>query len=185
MALSKQFLVNGEKLLTHKNYVPSGPGNFVQNLLVQSKKLSQIIAYIWLNKTHAKILDDYFKETGDKKLVTLLTAHNKSAPPELLEALKDVFHDQPSNALPIFSEEEAQHYSFRVDVNKFQGAITDPYPGDDGILTLWIPYPPLPKISEKANAPINPNELEGWLSQPSNQPPYIYVDNPYIPTTSS
>lgn len=186
MVGSRQFIANAgivaEAIKSKKGSGSSETGNFVKRLLVQSKKLSHLVVHIWLNKAGASELDKYFKQSQNLSKLLLATKDN----PKEYELLRNVFEDKD---LPIFNEEEGHYYSFRVTVDQFEGSLDDPLPGqaanpgEQGILTMWIPYPPRPEISETPAAPLNPSELEGWLNSPVNESPYFYAENPYIPTT--
>ncbi len=159
-------------------------GNFVKRLLVQSKKLSHLVVHIWLNRPGASELDKYFKQS--QNLSKLLLASDKNSVEYKL--LRNVFEEKD---IPIFNEEEGHYYSFRVNVDQFEGSLDDPLPGqaanpgEQAVLTMWLPYPPRPEISTNPGAPIHPSELEGWLNSPVNESPYFYAENPYIPTSCS
>lgn len=160
---------------------------YFDKLLTQGKKLSQIITYIWLNQDYqtAQKLDGYFKRGDDKELKKLFSAKDSG---EEYELLIKVFGDE--KYLPIYNQDDLKYLKFRIIVDKFEGDIDDPGPSDDGVLTVTIPYPPRPEISDNSESdkevmPIKKSELEEWLKQPSDQKPYFYESNPYIPSTSS
>ncbi|ESA34862.1 hypothetical protein N836_15715 [Leptolyngbya sp. Heron Island J] len=162
----------------------------IKRLLRQTKQISQIIAYTWLDedKDVCKNLDDCFKDP--KRLKKLLYAYDASS--NEYKWLEKVFKDQEGPSLPIFSRDEIDSdiYEFKVLHSQFEGKITDADPGSKSILTMWIPYPPCPQISDKPNepgeaiAPIYKGDLEEWIKDPSDEKPY-YAKNPYIPTTCS
>ncbi|CBN54734.1 MULTISPECIES: hypothetical protein [Kamptonema] len=159
-------------------------GNFVKRILVQSKKLSHLIVHIWLNRPGASELDKYFKQS--QNLSKLLLASDPNSVEYKL--LRNIFQPQD---IPIFNEEEGFYYSFKVTVNQFEGSLDDPLPGqaanpgEKGVFTMWIPYPPRPEISTDPIASLHPSELEEWLKSPVNHPPYFYAANPYIPTSTT
>ena len=161
---------------------------YFDKLLTQGKKLSQIITYIWLNKDYqtAQKLDGYFKRGNDEELKKLFSA--KDPQTEEYKLLLKVFGKE--TYLPIYNQDDLKYLKFRVIVDKFEGDIDDPGPSDNGVLTVTIPYPPRPEISDNSEsqkkvAPIKKSELEEWLKHPSDRQPYFYENNPYIPSTSS
>lgn len=166
---------------------------YILKILSQGKKISQIIAYIWLDQDHevAQKLDGYFKRGDNQELKDLLFAHN----PETNEykLLRNVFQEKH---LPIFHIDDEPFLQFKIVTNKFEGELSDPEPSDDSILTLTIPYPPRPKISDDFNESGSPkpideyttikkSELKEWLNQNPEEKPFFYENNPYIPTSSS
>lgn len=166
---------------------------YFEELLEQGKKISQIIAYIWLNKDPktAQKLDGYFKRGDDGELKKLLFADD----PETNEykLLLKVFSKE---YLPIFMKDSKDFIKFRVITNTFEGSLSDPGPSDNGILSITIPYPPRPEIHDDVNdegeeiieekyTAIKESELQEWLDKDPDKPPYFYENNPYIPATSS
>lgn len=162
---------------------------YFDKLLTQGKKLSQIVAYIWLNEDcqTAQKLDGYFKRGNDEELKKLLCAEDPKT--EEYQLLFKVFKD--AKHLPIYDRDDLNYLKFRVIVDKFEGNISDPSPSDNGMLTVTIPYPPRPEILddtlvlEQKVAPIKKSELKEWLDQAPDRQPYFYENNPYIPATSS
>lgn len=165
--------------------VDTGDTGVIETLLTQGKKISHIISYIWLNKDPetAQKLDGYFKRGDDETLKKLLFADQ----PETKEykLLLKVFKEEH---LPIFRQNDKKYLNFRVATDKFEGNLGDPGPSDKAVLTVTIPYPPRPQISDDHNiisGAIQKSELEEWLNQAPNKSPYIYEKNPYIPASSS
>lgn len=163
---------------------------YLDKLLTQGKKLSQIISYIWLNQDPqtAQELDGYFKRGDDQELKKLLCAEDPET--DEYQLLLKVFKEK--QYLPIFDRDDKNFFNFRVAVDKFEGNISDPGPSDNGILIVTIPYPPRPEISDdihdnplEGTAPIKISELQEWLEQSPHNQPYFYENNPYIPSTCS
>lgn len=167
---------------------------FYLKLLKQGKKISQIVSYIWLNEDPetAQKLDGYFKRGDDEELKKLLFAEDPET--EEYKILLKIFQKEH---LPIFSQDDKEFVKFRVETNTFEGRLSDPGPSDNGILSITIPYPPRPELSDdydEANnkilplngfAAIKQSELKEWLDQEPDQAPYFYENNPYIPASSS
>lgn len=155
----------------------------------QGKKISQIISYIWLeqDKEAAQELDRYFKrantEEGKKNLKKLLFANDSETNEYklLFKIFKDTKH------LPIFHPDDENSFEFRVVPDKFEGNQSDIQA--NGRITITIPYPPRPEIFDdttvevKGFTIIKQSELKEWLIQAPDEKPYIYENNPYIPTT--
>lgn len=190
---SRRFVVSTNKQLVKKkkgNQSEVPFDGYVKRLMEQSKKISQVIAYIWLNENDptAAALDQYFKAPA--KLDDLLFAQPGSKEYDLL---KPVFRGK-ENALPIFDLSERPYYTLKVIFDQFEGSISDASLESEEVLTMWIPYPPRPQIVDDSHlpqgqlataAPLKTSELQDWINQPSDQPPYYYETNPYIPTTCS
>ncbi|NER79867.1 MAG: hypothetical protein F6K42_09845 [Leptolyngbya sp. SIO1D8] len=178
---SKDFILNFEQ--------NEHAGSFdIKRLLQQTKQISQIIAYIWLdegNQYVCKELDARFRDVD--KLTKLL--FSRESDPEY-DLLKMVFEHHSNAILPIFNDAELEIYDFKILLNQYEGKITDAPPDSGKFLTMWIPYPPRPQISSQRNqpdgpiAPIYKEDLEQWVQDHSDQPPYR-ASNPYIPTTCS
>ena len=86
----------------------------IKRLLRQTKQISQIIAYTWLDedKDVWKNLEDCFKDP--KRLKKLLYAYDASS--DEYKWLEKVFKDQEGPSLPIFSRDEIDSdiYEFKV-----------------------------------------------------------------------
>ncbi|MEB3283074.1 MAG: hypothetical protein VKK42_29550 [Lyngbya sp.] len=195
---SRKWISQAQNTLTDDNNVRGASDNinalYFKKLLTQGKKISQIISYIWFNEDRetAQQLDGYFKRGDDEELKKLLFA--KDSQTEEYKLLLKVF--QQEEYLPIFDEDDQKFIKFRVATNTFEGSISDPGPSDDGILSITIPYPPCPAISDDIDdsgstvsfpgfAAIKKSELKEWLNENPNEDPYFYENNPYIPATSS
>lgn len=157
---------------------------FLNRMLIQGKRVSQIIAYIWLyidsndedKRNTAQELDRYFKQ-GGASLEDLLCAKPESSE---FKFLQKVFgQDQLKEA--IFDEAERAYYDFYVTVNEFRSAIEDPEVGEK-VFKVRMPYPPRPQISDE-NGLLTRRELEAWIESPSNKG--FPSENPFIPTTCS
>lgn len=173
-------------------------GEFFERLLIQGKKISQLVAWMWSNEDPkaAQELDKYFKSGKNEMLKRLLFANESEGGPEYNLLLK-VFQ---AEYLPIFEKEDEDFFIFRVAIDKFEGNISDPGPSDIGsggnrILVFTIPYPVRPPIFDDTNSDspdsptgftvIKKSELKEWLEQRPDEKPYFYENNPYIPTSSS
>ena len=196
---TRNFLINAQVLdqKTTQNLDIKATNEIkIKDLLRQTKQISKIIAYTWLDKDKdvCKNLDDCFKDPTHQKLKKLLYAEDESS--KEYQWLKKVFEDQKGGPhLPIFSPDEikAEIYEFKVLHDQFEGRITDAAPRAEGpqpLLTMWIPYPPCPQVSDSPNvpgapvAPIYKGDLEKWITDPLDNNCY-YAQNPYIPTTCS
>lgn len=188
MVWTRQWICKVQNCMTSETFAREDNIHFqyYKKILAQGKKLSQLICYIWLNKDPetARELDQYFKGVHNKDLNELLFAED----PEKYEykLLLKVFKDQ--QYLPIFNSQDKEFFKFEVRVDKFEGSISDPGPSEEKILTLSIPYPPRPQIVDDCDplagaAPIKIHELQEWLDQAPNEPPYFPENNPYIPPT--
>ncbi len=174
------------------------PHQFLHRLFRQAKQVSQIIAYIWRwadaddnpKQEIANKLKEYFASPTDDlnphggKLKKLLKADPQNSDEEanLLRAVffEDSSFDNTCLIFPIFSDYECDSYSFQINVNSFNGQLSDPTPNDPGIIAYSIPYPPRPSIGE---ATVTEYELEDWIKNRDKKK--TFPDNPYIPTTSS
>ncbi|MBD2629265.1 hypothetical protein [Trichormus variabilis] len=165
----------------------------VKELLQMSKKLSQVIAYIWLNQNSeiAKELSKYFTDThidddNHDKIYYLLFAHESGEREyqKAYELLSEAFGDR-EGFLPIFNPSYREYWGTKVIYNAFEGCILDVDRNDKQTLVCHIPYPPRPIISDSEcdkTTPLTRGELAAWIKQPFNIPPYC-SPNPYIPTT--
>ena len=192
MVGTRQWISEVQVPTTTRAQTPSSNGLYsvyFEKLLIQGKKISQIISYIWLNQDPqtAQVLDGYFKRGDDEQLKKLLFAEEHET--DEYKLLLKVFKDK--HYLPIFDPADKGFLKFRIAIDKFEGNISDPGPGDNGLLTVTIPYPPRPEVSDdtmapqEGYAPIKTSELKEWLDQAPDEKPYFYENNPYIPTTTS
>jgi hypothetical protein len=154
----------------------------VNELLRMSKKLSQVIAYIWLHKNSqiAVALSKYFTDPH-KKVDDLLFAQEGEEAYWLLLA---AFGDQ-KDFLPIFKPSYKKYWGTKVIYDAFEGYISDIQRDKGNYLICHIPYPPRPIISDDESdktAPLSQKDLQEWILSPSNESPYC-SPNPYIPTT--
>jgi hypothetical protein len=153
----------------------------IKDLLEMSKKLSQVIAFIWLDKSNptAGKLHQYFT---DNKVNDLLFADTPGDP--AFDLLSEVFSCK-ENFLPIFKRSDIIYWDTKVIYNSFEGFVSD-IDRNKGIIVFNIPYPPRPIItddrSSDTTAPLSMEELAEWIEEPFNQAPYA-SPNPYIPTT--
>jgi hypothetical protein len=155
---------------------------------LQSKRISQIIAYIWLHLNQgdphletAQELDRYFKNTniGEQsyKLRDLLFASPDSDPFKLMQKVFEGSDIQLTEAL---FDEATDNYKIQVDVSKFRTQLNDPVPGDNK-WTAVMGYPPRPFISDYGQ--LTNQELEHWISN-NDESKYV-SDNPFIPLCCS
>ncbi len=184
--ITKKFLDNIAEA-THP--VISNP----QRYLEQSKRISQIVAWIWLHLKEsdvhyntAKTLDRYFKNTKigdtDYKLKDLLFAQKGS---ELFKLMQEIFKDNPSPLEePIFSEEEREVYNIGVVVDRYRTELIDPYIGEQKY-TAIMAYPPRPLISDYGQ--LSEGELWNWVHDNSSdtRPDKRTAPNPFIPLCCS
>ncbi|BAZ50700.1 hypothetical protein NIES4103_33170 [Nostoc sp. NIES-4103] len=158
----------------------------VKELLEMSKKLSQVIAYIWLNQGSeiAEELSKYFTDPHNKVYYLLFAhEHGEQEYKEAHKLLLRAFGDR-EGFLPIFDPSYRKYWDTKVIYNAFEGLISD-IQRDTGKLICHIPYPPRPIISNSESdrtAPLAMRELEEWIDSPSDEKPYC-SPNPYIPTT--
>ena len=183
------------------NIFESTPGKYLQDLLIKTKKISQVISYIWLHDDETSLeLDKRFKDP--KKLRKLLLAHeddhvDPTKPNEDYELLKKVFstynHD---DALPIFDKSDRAIYDFKLIFNQYEGYLGDApnIETSKKLITMAIPYPPRPQIYDdishkqpdpplSKNDPLRASTLEKWLKDAPDKAPFYDRDNPYIPST--
>lgn len=174
----------------------NSPVVFSQRYLRQSKRISQIIAYIWRyleeDKT-AKELDRYFKNTriGNKKykLKDLLFANPNSEDLEEKERFKlmqKVFSNTSSPLIePLFNEQEKEIYEIgEIDLDRHRTELKDPNPGSEKWIAVMA-YPPRPLISD--NGQLSAEELEKWIADDSNDISLgkRTAPNPFIPLCCS
>ena len=166
---------------------------YMSDLLIKAKKISQIITYIWAfqDEVTCMQLTKYFENPNDKEhpLSELLFAQPNDFP--YIYLLQKVFDlEKFPTALPIFKKDEKSYYNFQVVYSGFEGYIGDPARGEDAIITMVIPFPPRPRIYDGQSkdliakgAPLKISDLEDWLQSCPNEAPFYYQKNPYIPTT--
>lgn len=181
---TREWVIDAHNNLPGENIAPEQPSS-TRQILIQGKKLSRIICFIWSNEDPetAGKLDLIFKSG---KLKKLLFAHSGS-PSDEYNLLLKIFKPED---LPIFDIADLDSIDFQVETNTFQGgSINDP-----SVLSpvpkIIIPYPPCPTIVDDTQvamsgyAPIKKSELKDWMQQSPNALPF-YPSNPYIPTTCS
>ena len=181
--------------------------NIPRRIYQQGKQVSQIIAYIWRwvddtsleNKKKQEVaneLQKYFKNPTENiqepggRLKRLLGAHPNDSSHEgnLLYHvfLENAGMDNEGYIFPMFSKLELGKdgsglgYSINVDINSYQGNLSDTSINHPYQFVHTIPYPPRPHLSK---ATVTLDELESWVE--NRVPEQYYADNPYIPTTSS
>lgn len=179
---------------------------FLQRIYQQAKQVSQIIAYIWrwiddsdLHKRNcAEFLNYYFSKPTEKdgeiggnlkKLLAADPRENSFQPSYEVWLLREVFPDYNDNQdllFPIFNkfelgeENEGFGYILNVDINSFQGNLSDTTINHPSLFVHSIPYPPRPELGP---ATVTKDELEEWIkNRISDQ---YYAENTYIPTTST
>lgn len=165
-----------------------------REILIQGKKISQIICYIWNEGEGAEILDKYFRGEDESKNLSDLLYASKEKQSSEYELLAKVF-SKNLDAIPIFKDEEGTpRVMFDVSVEKFEGSLNDPRPSQNKTLFMTIPYPPRPQTVEtgtKGYAPIKKEELENWVADqiyhPTNEKRKIkyFPSNPYLPASTS
>lgn len=182
---------------------------YLRRVYQQAKQVSQIIAYIWRwidddkspKQESAKKLKEYFVQPtpledagmrNGQNLEKLLGADILKDSPiqsDEVKLLREVFPDYQSNKnfiSPIFDDFELGNevpglgYELSVDINSYQGNLSDTDINHPYLFIHSIPYPPRPELSE---ATVTRNELEVWIE--NRVPDKYYADNPYIPTTST
>lgn len=179
---------------------------YLRRFYQQAKQLSQIIAYIWRwidvdgnpKQKIAQNLKEYFiRPTEDNQdiggnLEKLLAANPREDKPEKnvdeAKLLREVFPNYKDKYLifPILSELERGEdgsglgYSLHVDINSYQGNLSDTSINHPYLFIHSIPFPPRPPLGQ---ATVTLDELESWVE--NSVPDQYYADNPYIPTTSS
>jgi hypothetical protein len=182
---SRDWVIDAQDSLQGEN-ISSDQRSTMMPILIQGKKLSQLICFIWTNEDPetAQELDKIFKSGQDELLKKLLFAHSGEPTPEYKLMLK-VFKAED---LPIFVSEDKELFKIKVVVDKYQGGLSDPTTSEPS--TLTIPYPPCPQIvndidvPSSGSAPIKKSELKDWMNQSPNDKPFAPT-NPYIPTTCS
>lgn len=170
--------------LQGQNIAPGQQLSPIQLQLIQGKKISKIICFIWANEDPetAGKLDLIFKSG---KLEKLLFAHS-GEPTDEYNLLLKIFKPED---LPIFGIVDLKLIVFEVVTNTFQGKCED-LSVSNPLTQIVIPYPPCPTVFDDSNArmsgyvPIKKSELKDWLKQSPNDSPF-YPNNPYIPTTCS
>lgn len=163
-----------------------------RELLIQGKKISQLICYIWDDKPGAAELDEYFRGTSDKSLSDLLYAAKSDKDQTAYNLLSPIFGGEN---LPIFEKQEGiQRIVFEVSVEKFEGSLNDPRPNQNKVLVMTIPYPPRPEVIEnytQGYAPIKKEELTNWVNDRTYKPESLgekieyFPSNPYLPSSTS
>jgi hypothetical protein len=170
-----------------KEDISSAQPSAMKLALIQGKKLSQIICFIWSNKDPetAGKLDRIFK-SGNENLKKLLFANSEEPSAEYNLLLK-IFKAED---LPIFESADRELIEFEVVTNTFQGGSVNDPSVFEPLSQLIIPYPPCPTVFDDSEAamsgyaPIKKSELKDWLNQSPNDSPF-HPNNPYIPTTCS
>lgn len=162
----------------------------------QSKRISQLIAFVWLKLEHsktAKELDKYFKNSkvGDKdyKLKDLLYADPNSEDLEEQERFKlmqEVFKNTSSPLeKPLFDKaDERDEYEFTIDIEQFRTELIDPRIGEEKYVAVMA-YPPRPPIAD--NGQLTAKELEDWINDDSTDVSSgkVAAPNPFIPLCCS
>ncbi len=208
--VSKKFLISYQNQTKGevKNELSNQPesllasNSVIRRMLAQTKTISQIIAYIWLNADG----DDLARQARDwfqRPTVNFDEIHDNSSDwdkfPSLAklmgtyydestqygDLLRRVFPDVQGNdfyKFPIFNrfDIESGIVLFETNVNIFNGAILDPDVNAPNLLTVEIAFPPCPKFDE---ATLTKRELREWLRD--RDPEKFMADNAYIPTCSS
>lgn len=181
---SRDWVINAQNSLQGEN-----PCSVTVNQrLIQGKKLSKLICFIWANEDPetAGKLDLIFKTADPQsgKLKKLLFANSSEESKDEYNLLLKIFKPED---LPIFKEDENEKIVFVVITNAFQGSIQDASVLNP-LTQIVIPYPPCPTVFDDSNAamsgyaPIKKSELKDWLKQSPNDGDF-YPNNPYIPTT--
>lgn len=175
-------------------------------LIVMSKKVSQIIAWIWryenddenpLEREDARILRDFFikasqkdehgKEMKDKdnnpiplQFNDLLFASqqqdNLVKNKHLKEAYRVIRYYFPGY-LPLLDSTFTTYISAQVIYNDFEGTISD-FDRQNNKVIMHFPYPPRPvSVTDK--------ELEDWYNQKKPDQKPFGPPNPFIPCSTS
>ena len=166
--VSKNFLVSYQKQHSElrKNGILEksellGEGSVIQRMLYQTKTISQIIAYIWLNADSnrlARQARDWFQnptknfdnDGGLPSLAKLMGAsyEDQTQYGELLRAVFPDAADHNFYKFPIFNKHDIDNgiVIFNTDVNIFNGSIQDPDVNAPNMLTVVIAFPPCPKF---------------------------------------
>jgi hypothetical protein len=150
---------------TH-NYVDSA-NLFANNILRQTKKLSQLIAYSWLENEKARKIREIFRRAtaDDSELKQLLTGQ-----------FPDLWCE------PIFTESEVALYSFQINWDTFIGTLIEeqqaimaqcpPY------FRVNLPYPPRPALGETT---VTLEQIQEWADSPLEFDENGTVKNPFPP----
>lgn len=181
---SRDWVIDAQDSLQGEDISPDQRSTMMPKL-IQGKKLSKIICFIWANEDPetAGKLDLIFKSG---KLKKLLFAHS-GEPTDEYNLLLKIFKPED---LPIFDPADLELIVFEVVTNTFQGGSTKDPSVLNPVSQIVIPYPPCPTVLDDSNAampgyaPIKKSELKDWLKQSPNDIPF-YPNNPYIPTTCS
>lgn len=181
------------------------PDSFLRRALAQTKMISQIIAYIWLNADDADSDDlarkgrDWFQSPRENfdgiyencnewdrlpSLAKLMGASYEENTPYgslLRNVFPDIQQDNEFYKFPIFNrfDIESGIVLFETDVNIFNGSILDPDVNAGNLLRVVIAFPPCPKFD---GATLTKRELRQWLR--NRDPNQFLADNAYIPTCS-
>ncbi len=180
---------------------------YLRRIYQQAKQVSQIIAYIWRwidadgnpKQEIATQLKEYFvrpteeNQNVGENLEKLFAANpkqnNLEENADEAKLLREVFpnYNEDQNLIfPIFNELERGEevsglgYLLNIDINSYQGNLSDTSINHPYLFIHTIPFPPRPQLSK---ATVTPDELEDWIE--NNIPGKYYADNPYIPTTST
>lgn len=164
------------------------PYDFSPRYREQSKRISQMIAFVWRylgddkdteKAETATELDRYFKNT-EYKLKDLLFAEKDSEPFMLMAR---VFETSPLKE-PLFSKKEAEIFEITVDIEQFRTELIDPEIGETRYKAVMA-YPPRPLISD--NGQLTNEELEKWIKADSERvvSGEVTAPNPFIPLCCS
>jgi hypothetical protein len=149
---------------------------------MQSKRISQLIAFIWrylyqkedLEKYKtAKELDNHFKDP--QKLKELFYAKKDTETWKLItKALPDLLE-------PLFDPQaDGIEYDIGIDVEQFRTSLEDPGFGQKN-WRATVGYPPRPFVTDEGQ--LTNQELDEWISD-TDQTKYV-ADNPFIPLCCS
>ncbi|PHM06218.1 hypothetical protein [Nostoc sp. 'Peltigera malacea cyanobiont' DB3992] len=180
---------------------------YLRRIYQQAKQVSQIIAYIWRwiddatnpKQEIAKQLKKYFAHPTKENtnvggnLENLFAANpredNLEQNADEANLLREVFpnYNEDQNLIfPIFNKFERGEevsglgYLLTVDINSYQGNLSDTSINHPYLFIHTIPFPPRPQLSD---ATVTPDELKDWIE--NKIPGKYYADNLYIPTTST
>lgn len=148
---------------------------FVNQLLKQSRLLSQLIASSWLDGDRAKQIREIFNKA---------TGHDDSELRQLLTGKKPNLWEQC-----IFDDDEIDLYEFKISWNSFKGKLnenaqavmsqTPPY------FTMTLPYPPRPALGEFT---VTYDQIEEWATSTIEEENGViknpFPSYPYIPCSS-
>ncbi|NER02254.1 MAG: hypothetical protein F6K17_06240 [Okeania sp. SIO3C4] len=177
------------------------PDSFLRRALAQTKMISQIIAYIWLNadsddlarqarewfQNPTKNFDGIYENCNEwdrLPSIAKLMGASYEEETQYSELLCNVFPDVQGNdfyKFPIFNRYDIESgiVLFETDVNIFNGSILDPDINAPNLLRVVIAFPPCPKFDE---ATLTKRELRQWLK--NRDPDQYMANNAYIPTCS-